>query len=95
MKSIASKLTGRKRHITNCGALRSREVLGARSVVPVPLHRITNAVLVNHRRTIQRACKEYQGPGSTPRYFYLIGFRWSPGIGILKNFWVILMCSQG
>lgn len=64
-------------------------------MVPVPLHRITNAVVVNHRRIIQRACKEYQGLGSTPRYFYLIGFGWSPSIGIFKSSQVILKCSQG
>ena len=54
---------------------------------------ISHTMIRNHRRIIQRAFKEYQGLGSTPRYSYLIGFGWSPGIGILKSSQVILMCQ--
>ena len=54
---------------------------------------ISHTMIRNHRRIIQRAFKEYQGLGSTPRYSYLIGFGWSPSTGILRSSQVILMCQ--
>ena len=83
-------------NIANCRAPWNCELCEAWLVILFcVVYIISTTVVLNHVRIIQRPFKEYQGLGSTPRYSYLIGFGWSPGIGIFRSSQVILMGSQG